>query len=336
MRTAVIGAGSWGTALALVLSDNGHEVALWDRNRERLLDMKERHVNERYLPGVALPDGIAYEPDAEKALAGAELAVFAVPAQHFARVFGDLSHYLGRDALAVNVAKGIDCGTLERLSEAASRIRPEGRYAVLSGPSHAEEVGRRLPAALVSSSVSDEDAEAVQTAFMNSVFRVYTNTDLAGVELGGALKNIIALAAGISDGLGCGDNAKAALMTRGLTEMIRLGMRMGADPNTFSGLSGMGDLIVTCGSVHSRNRRCGMLIGQGVSPDDAVKQVGMVVEGMYTAKAAAALSGKLGVEMPITEALCGVIDGKASAEDALGMLMGRKKKHENEDILRTL
>ena len=295
MKAAVIGAGSWGTALALVLSDNGHEVSLWDRNPQRLSETAERLENTRYLPGVRLPESMLFVPEAEEALKGADLAVFAVPAQRFSEVYEHFSCFLEPSALAVNVAKGIDVKSLKRLSELAEEIRPGGRYAVLSGPAHAEEVGRRLPAALVAASENEKDAKAVQDAFMNRVFRVYTASDVTGVELGGALKNIIALAAGISDGLKLGDNAKAALMTRGITEMTRMGTRLGADPNTFSGLSGIGDLIVTCGSIHSRNRRCGMLIGQGVEPSEAVKQVGMVVEGIYTAEAAVSLSDKLGV-----------------------------------------
>ncbi len=332
MRTAVIGAGSWGTALALVLSDNGHEVSLWDRDPERLASMAEKLENTRYLPGVELPQSMGFTADAEEALKGAELAVFAVPAQHFAGVYERFSGFLDPAVLTVNAAKGIDVKTLKRLSELAEEIRPGGRYAVLSGPSHAEEVGRRLPAALVAASYREGDAAAVQDAFMNRVFRVYSASDVTGVELGGALKNIIALAAGISDGLRLGDNAKAALMTRGITEMIRMGTRLGADPNTFSGLSGIGDLIVTCGSVHSRNRRCGMLIGQGVRPAEAVEQVGMVVEGIYTARAAVSLSEKLGVEMPITRSLYSVTEGEISPRDALAALMERRRKNENEDI----
>ncbi len=332
MRTAVIGAGSWGTALALVLSDNGHEVSLWDRDPERLASMAEKLENTRYLPGVELPQSMGFTADAEEALNGAELAVFAVPAQHFAGVYERFSGFLDPAALTVNAAKGIDVKTLKRLSELAEEIRPGGRYAVLSGPSHAEEVGRRLPAALVAASYREGDAAAVQDAFMNRVFRVYSASDVTGVELGGALKNIIALAAGISDGLRLGDNAKAALMTRGITEMIRMGTRLGADPNTFSGLSGIGDLIVTCGSVHSRNRRCGMLIGQGVRPAEAVEQVGMVVEGIYTARAAVSVSETVSVEMPITRSFYRVTEGEISPRDALAALMERRRKNENEDI----
>ena len=336
MKTAVIGAGSWGTALAAVLASNGHEVAVWDRNSERLAEMRLCRENKRYLPGAVLPSSIEYFENARDALANAKLAVFAVPAQHFAEVFPAFCGFLCDDAVAVNVAKGIDCATLKRLSKIAEDHIPQERFAVLSGPSHAEEVVKQLPAAVVAASKSLKTAEFVQDAFMNGAFRVYTSCDVAGVELGGALKNIIALGAGISDGIGFGDNTRAALMTRGITEMVRLGAAMGADVSTFSGLSGFGDLIVTCSSVHSRNRRCGLLIGQGMKPDEAVKSVGMVVEGIYTAKAAQALAVKYGIEMPITQAVNDIVSGRISAKDAAALLMNRKKKHENEELLKTL
>ncbi len=240
--------------------------------------------------------------------------------------------YLKPEMVAVNVAKGIEQKTLLRMSQIAKEMLPELRYVVLSGPSHAEEVGRLMPTTVAVAAEELALAEYVQDIFMTDTFRVYTNTDVAGVEFGGALKNIIALGAGISDGMGYGDNAKAALMTRGMTEMSRLGVALGAQEGTFAGLSGMGDLIVTCTSMHSRNRRCGILIGQGVSPEAATKQVGMVVEGMFTAEAAWQLSRKAGVEMPITEAIYNVINGNIDAKKAVSALMTRRRKHEMEDI----
>ena len=222
--------------------------------------------------------------------------------------------------------------TLKRMSEIAFSMKDGLRYVVLSGPSHAEEVGRKMPTTVAVASANIEDAVAVQDLLMNDYFRIYTNDDVAGLELGGALKNIIALGAGIADGLGYGDNAKAAMMTRGIVEMERLGARLGAKPSTFTGLSGIGDLIVTCCSMHSRNRRCGILIGQGMKPEDAVKEVGMVVEGMYTADAAYRLSRQLGVEMPITEAIYNVVNGNIEPDKAVRALMTRSRKRENEEV----
>jgi len=231
----------------------------------------------------------------------------------------------------VNVAKGIEQKSLKRLSEIAEEAIPGVKYVVLSGPSHAEEVGRLMPTTIVAAAEDLELAEYVQDIFMTEALRIYTNTDVVGVELGGALKNIIALGAGISDGMGFGDNAKAALMTRGMTEMSRLGVALGASEETFAGLTGMGDLIVTCTSMHSRNRRCGIMIGEGMEPAEATKRIGMVVEGMFTAEAAYELANKVGVEMPITEAIYGVIQGTVNAREAVTALMTRQRKHEKED-----
>ena len=231
----------------------------------------------------------------------------------------------------VNVAKGIEQKSLKRLSEIAEETIPGVKYVVLSGPSHAEEVGKLMPTTIVAAAEDLELAEFVQDIFMTEALRIYTNTDVVGVELGGALKNIIALGAGISDGMGFGDNAQAALMTRGMTEMSRLGVALGAKEETFAGLTGMGDLIVTCTSMHSRNRRCGIMIGEGMTPQDAVAHVGMVVEGMFTAEAAYELAKKVGVEMPITEAIYGVINGRVNAREAVTALMTRQRKHEKED-----
>lgn len=236
--------------------------------------------------------------------------------------------FLDNDKVIINVAKGIEQNTLKRLSEVAYELRKDVKYAVLSGPSHAEEVGRKLPTTVAIASEDTEIAKYVQDLFFTDRFRTYVNDDVVGVELGGALKNIIALGAGISDGMGFGDNAKAALMTRGLTEISRLGIALGAKQETFAGLTGMGDLIVTCTSMHSRNRRCGIMIGEGLSPVEATEKIGMVVESMFTTKAAYGLAKKVGVEMPITEKIYEVINGELKAADAVEILMGRERKNE--------
>ncbi|MDD6043574.1 MAG: NAD(P)H-dependent glycerol-3-phosphate dehydrogenase [Eubacteriaceae bacterium] len=329
MKTiGVIGAGSWGTALALTLSNKGHNVKITDVNAEHLKEMRNNRENVRYLPGIPFSDNLHIVESTEEALEDADVALFSAPAQHFRSAFENAIPYITEDMIVVNVAKGIERGTLMRLSEIAELLMPGVKYVVLSGPSHAEEVGRAMPTTVVAASDDIGLAEKVQDIFITDRFRVYTNDDVCGVELGGALKNIIALGAGISDGIGFGDNAKAALMTRGITEMCRLGKALGADINTFSGLTGVGDLIVTCTSMHSRNRRCGIMIGEGVPPSEAVEKVGMVVEGMFTAEAAYELAMKVGVEMPITECIYNCINNKISAKDAVSILMGRDRKNE--------
>ena len=333
---AVIGAGSWGTALAKLLALNGHSVRMWDVDEAHLKEMQQARENVRYLPGIQLPDGLEICLQERDCLSGADLVLFGVPAQHFRVAFQKALAMMPEDAIVVNVAKGIEQASLMRMSEIAYSVKPSVRYVVLSGPSHAEEVGREMPTTVAVASRDKELAGKVQDIFMNDFFRIYTNDDVAGLELGGSLKNIIALGAGIADGLGYGDNAKAAMMTRGIVEMTRLGVTLGAKPETFSGLSGVGDLIVTCCSMHSRNRRCGILIGQGMDPKEAVKEVGMVVEGMYTADAAYRLAKKLGVEMPITEAIYRVVNGEVSAQDAVYALMTRAKKGENETLAKDL
>ena len=324
----VIGAGSWGTALAITLAGKGHRVRMCDINKEHVAEMKEHHENVRYLPGIKFPENLIVVDTTEEALQGADMALFSAPAQHFRSAFEQAIPFLEDNMIIVNVAKGIEQGTLMRMSEIAKILKPDAKYVVLSGPSHAEEVGRKLPTTVAVASDDMALAEEVQHIFMTENFRVYTNDDVCGVELGGSLKNIIALGAGISDGIGFGDNAKAALMTRGITEMCRLGAALGADPATFSGLTGIGDLIVTCTSMHSRNRRCGIMIGKGMKPEDAVKKVGMVVEGMFTAEAAYELAQKLNVEMPITELIYKCIKGQVTPKDAVTMLMTRDKKNE--------
>ncbi len=330
---AFIGAGSWGTALAVHLATKDCECRMWDADAAHLASLRDNRENLKYLPGVKLPDAIHICMEEPEIFEGADVVVFSVPAQHFASAFEKALGYLPKDAVIVNVAKGIDQKTLRRMSEIAFDIKPDARYVVLSGPSHAEEVIVGLPTVVAVAARERALAEQIQEIFMDERLRIYTNDDIIGVELGGSLKNIIALGAGISDGLGYGDNAKAALMTRGITEMRRMGIKLGADPKTFSGLSGVGDLIVTCCSMHSRNRRCGILIGQGMDPRQAVKEVGMVVEGIYTADSAYRLAQKIGIEMPITEAIYNTINGKISAKDAVAQLMGRSRRHENDIII---
>lgn len=304
MKTiGVIGAGSWGTALALTLAGKGHDVRICDVDASHIEEMKAHRENVRYLPGIPFPENLKIVDDSAEALDGADIALFSAPAQHFRSAFEHAIPFLEDNMVVVNVAKGIEKGTLMRMSEIAKILKPDVKYVVLSGPSHAEEVGRAMPTTVAVASDDRKLAEYVQDVFITDRFRVYTNDDVCGVELGGALKNIIALGAGISDGIGFGDNAKAALMTRGITEMSRLGVKLGAKEETFAGLTGVGDLIVTCCSMHSRNRRCGIMIGEGIKPSEAVEKVGMVVEGMFTAVAAHDLAEKVGVEMPITECI---------------------------------
>ncbi len=333
-KIAVIGAGSWGTALSVSLSGNGHTVKLWDVNQEHLKELSENRENKRYLPEVKLPDSLQIAYTVEEAIEDADIVLFSAPAQHFRSALSGALPYLKPEMVLVNVAKGIEQKSLKRLSEIAFEKLPHARYVVLSGPSHAEEVGRAMPTTLVSASEEIEVAEYIQDVFMSDRLRIYTNSDVIGVELGGALKNIIALGAGISDGMGYGDNAKAALMTRGITEIARLGVKLGADLSTFSGLTGIGDLIVTCTSMHSRNRRCGILIGEGMKPSEATQKVGMVVEGMYTTEAAYELAQQVGVEMPITEQIYHVINETTDAREAVTSLMTRQRKHETEELFK--
>ena len=282
----------------------------------------------RYLPGIKFPDTLNVKDSVKETLEGRDIVLFSAPAQHFRSALTGAKEYLTKEMVVVNVAKGIEQGSLMRMSEIALEIAPDMKYVALSGPSHAEEVGKAMPTTVAVASTNPEYAKYIQEEFSTERFRVYTSDDVVGLELGGALKNIIALGAGISDGMGFGDNAKAALMTRGLAEMKRLGLKLGADPQTFLGLAGVGDLIVTCTSMHSRNRRCGIMIGEGMNPKEATEKVGMVVEGMFTAIAAKELAMKVDVDMPITESINDVIDGKISAKEAVEYLMGREKRHE--------
>lgn len=338
-KICILGAGSWGTAQAVLLSKNTSRVFLWGRLEDGLEEMAQFRENRRFLPGVSLPQNIALIMDLEEALEGSDLVVCAVPSQVLRSVLIKIKDLLPPEACLVNTAKGIEIETGMRLSQVAEDVLGEEirqRFAVLSGPSHAEEVARDIPTAVTVASYYRTTAIYVQDAFMSPMFRVYTNPDVAGVELGGALKNIIALAAGIVDGLGYGDNTKAALLTRGLTEITRMGEAMGGNPRTFSGLSGMGDLVVTCSSRHSRNRLAGELIGRGRSLKQALKEVGMVVEGAPTTKVTHRLAGELNVEMPIISACYRTLYLEQSPHEGLEILMSRRKKHEVEEIAENL
>lgn len=327
-KVTVIGSGSWGTALAVMLAKHGHEVTIWSRRQDAVDELLERRTNEKYLPGVAIPAGIHATADREQAVAAAEIVILAVPSRAVRQTAADFAPYLKKGQVLVNVAKGLEEGSLLRLSEVIRECVPQCEVCVLSGPSHAEEVARDIPSACLIASENEETAKLVQREFMNPRFRLYTNTDMVGVEMGAALKNIMALAAGMSDGLGFGDNTKAALMTRGMAEMQRLGIAMGGKAETFSGLSGIGDLIVTCTSMHSRNRRAGILLGQGKSLAETLETVQMVVEGVNTVQAACQLAGRLGVSMPITEAIHDVLFGGKDVADAVLELMTRDGKAE--------
>ena len=327
-KIGIIGSGTWGTAIAVLLKNNGHEVTLWSAIPAEIEEMAKTRTHKN-LPGVTLPDGIIYTADLEAAMKDKNLLVMAVPSVYVRSTAQKMKPFCKDGQLIVDVAKGIEEGTLYTMSQIIKDELPMAEAAVLSGPSHAEEVSRGLPTTCVAGAHSKAAAEYVQSLFMSPVFRVYTSPDMLGIELGGALKNVIALAAGTADGLGCGDNTKAALITRGIAEITRLGTVMGGKPETFSGLTGIGDLIVTCASMHSRNRRAGILIGKGYTMDEAMKEVKMVVEGVYSAKAALKLAEKYHVTMPIVEQVNEVLfDGK-SAKDALAELMLRDKRMEN-------
>ncbi|MFD2679519.1 NAD(P)H-dependent glycerol-3-phosphate dehydrogenase [Bacillus seohaeanensis] len=336
---AVIGAGSWGTALAMVLADNQHLVRLWGHKKEQIDEINHHHTNEKYLKNVQLPPRIKGYTSLSEALQGVELIILAVPTKAIREVLGNVQQVQQSPLTVVHVSKGIEPDTLLRISEMIEDVM-EGNnlkdVVVLSGPSHAEEVSLRHPTTVTVSSKNMKAAEEIQDLFMNQHFRVYTNPDEIGVEIGGALKNIIALAAGIIDGLGYGDNAKAALITRGLAEIARLGTKMGANPLTFSGLTGIGDLIVTCTSVHSRNWRAGNMLGKGQNLEDVLANMGMVVEGVRTTKAAYQLAKRFDVKMPITEALYSVLFSNVEASVAADALMGRMKTNEMEDLVNIL
>lgn len=327
-KISILGAGSWGTALALLLCHNGHEVMLWSALEDEVNMLREKREHTSKLPGVRLPENIEITFDLEKTLAAPDVAVLAVPSPFTRSTAAQMAPFVRDGQKIVNVAKGVEENTLMTLSEIIEQEIPNADVCVLSGPSHAEEVGKGLPTTCVVSSHTKETAEYLQSIFMSPVFRVYTTPDILGVELGGALKNVIALAAGTADGLGYGDNTKAALITRGIAEISRLGVKMGAKAETFYGLSGIGDLIVTCASVHSRNRKAGYLMGKGYTMKEAMDEVKMVVEGVYSAKAAKSLAEKYEVEMPIIDEVNKVLFEGKSASDAVSDLMLRDKKVE--------
>ncbi|MEC2056732.1 NAD(P)H-dependent glycerol-3-phosphate dehydrogenase [Peribacillus psychrosaccharolyticus] len=334
-KAAVIGAGSWGTALAMVLADNGHEVRLWGHKEAQIEEINTHRTNHKYLPDIKLPQGITGYSSLDSALRDLDIIILAVPTKAIRDVLKDIEQVSQQPLTVVHVSKGIEPDSLMRISEMIEADMSSSMLkdlVVLSGPSHAEEVSLRHPTTVAVSSKNMIAAERIQDLFINQYFRVYTNPDIVGVEIGGALKNIIALASGITDGLGYGDNAKAALITRGLAEITRLGSAMGANPLTFSGLTGIGDLIVTCTSVHSRNWRAGNLLGKGQKLDEVLTNMGMVVEGVRTTKAAYQLAQKYEVDMPITNALYGVLFAGKDVKDSVDLLMNRDKRSEMEDL----
>jgi glycerol-3-phosphate dehydrogenase (NAD(P)+) len=334
MNIGVVGAGSWGTAIGVLLSKKGYDVKIWDRNKDLINEINVSHQNIKYLPGIDLSENIIAVEALKDCIADSSILVMAVPSHAVRSACEGMKDLINNEHVFVSLAKGIENESLKRISEIIEEYFPQNRIAVLSGPSHAEEVSRDIPTTVVSTSKCLETAELVQDVFITPKFRVYTNPDIIGVELGGAVKNIIALAAGISDGLGYGDNTKAALMTRGITEIARLGVAMGADPLTFAGLSGIGDLIVTCTSMHSRNRRAGILIGKGKSIEEAQEEIKMVVEGINTTRSTYELSKKIGVEMPITEELYNVLFMEKDPKTAVAELMLRDRRHELEEVVR--
>lgn len=325
----VIGAGSWGTALALLLSKNGHKVTVWSIMEQEIEMLSKEREHKDKLPGVKLPDDMEFTTDLEDTVKKSEVLVLAVPSPFTRETSKNMAPYVKEGQIIVNVAKGIEENTLMTLSEIIEEEIPQAEVAVLSGPSHAEEVGRGIPTTIVVGAKKKKTAQYLQNIFMNKVFRVYISPDVLGIELGAALKNVVALAAGIADGLGYGDNTKAALITRGISEIARLGTTMGGRWETFTGLTGIGDLIVTCASMHSRNRRAGILIGKGYTMEEAMKEVKMVVEGVYSAKAAMGLAEKYGVQLPIIEQVNEVLFNGKSAAEVVESLMLRDKKVEN-------
>lgn len=329
-KVAVLGAGSWGTALSIVLSDNGHDVNLWTHKKEQADSINTTHKNEKYLE-IMIPEKIKAFHNMAKAVEGAEAIILVVPTAAMREVCQELNGCLKQRVTIIHASKGIEPVTLKRVSEMISEEMDDYAYediVVLSGPSHAEEVAKRQPTTVTVSSLDQDHANIAQDLFINESFRVYTSQDLIGIELGGALKNIIALGAGISDGLGFGDNAKAALMTRGLAEISRLGTALGANPLTFLGLPGVGDLVVTCTSVHSRNWRAGHLIGSGKKLDEVLDIMDMVVEGVRTTEAAYQIAAEQQIEMPITTAIYDVLFNDKDPKEVVGNLMNRTKREE--------
>lgn len=328
----IVGAGSWGTALAVLLANNGHDVTVWSYNSSEVLELSHSFENKMKLPGVIIPSSVSFTDDVAFAVKNKDVVITVVPSIHIKNTAKLIAPYISEEQVIVNASKGIDSKTLMTISEQIQTEIPNVQVAVLSGPSHAEEVGKGLPTTCVIGANSESVAQSLQGIFMSDVFRVYTSTDIVGIEVGASLKNVIALAAGIADGLGYGDNTKAALITRGIAEITRLGIKMGGKPETFAGLAGIGDLIVTCASQHSRNRRAGVLIGQGYSAEEAMKEVNMVVEGVYSARAALALAKKHGESMPIVEQINEVLFNNKNPEIAVKELMLRDCRPEHQNL----
>ena len=331
-RVGVIGAGSWGIALAVVLAKNGHQVTVWSIIEDEIAMLKEKHEHVDKLPGVKLPESMEFTTDLEQAVRTSDMLVLAVPSIFTRSTAKSMAPFVKDGQIIVCVAKGIEETTLMTISDIVEQEIPNADVAIMCGPSHAEEVGVGLPTTVVAGARTKATAEKVQDVFMDEVFRVYTSPDVLGMELGGSLKNVIALAAGVADGLGFGDNTKAALITRGIAEISRLAIAMGAKAETLAGLTGIGDLIVTCASKHSRNRKAGMLIGQGYTMEEATKEVKMVVEGIYSAKAARALAQKYEVDMPIIDIVNQVLFENMSAKEAVVELMEREKRSEHDSL----
>lgn len=328
---SVIGSGSWGIALAALLEKNKHNVTVWSASKQKIAMLKEKHEIPN-LPGVVLGQGVLFSADDSASVRGQDLIVMSVASSYTREIAHRLSSLVASGQKILNVAKGIEANTLMTMSQIIEEEIPLADVAVMSGPSHAEEVGRGVPTTIVVGAKSKSTAEYIRGLFMNEVFRVYISPDVLGMELGGSLKNVVALAAGIADGLGYGDNTKAALITRGITEIARLGTAMGGKFETFCGLTGIGDLIVTCASMHSRNRRAGILIGQGKSYEEAMAEVGMAVEGVHSARAAMELARKYKVQLPIIEQVNEILFAGKSADQAVKELMLRDKKLEVSDL----
>lgn len=328
----IIGAGSWGIALATLLYHNGNEITVWSILEDEIKMLQKEREHKDKLPGVKLPQDMVFTTNLEEAVKGKDFLVLAVPSPFTRSTSAKMKEFVSDGQIIVNVAKGVEETTLLTLSQIIEEEIPQAEVAVLSGPSHAEEVGRGIPTTIVVGARKKKIAEYLQNKFMSDVFRVYISPDVLGIELGAALKNVVALAAGMADGLGYGDNTKAALITRGIAEISRLGIAMGGKKETFSGLSGMGDLIVTCASMHSRNRRAGILIGQGKTMQEAMNEVKMVVEGVYSAKAAMGLAKKYNVSMPIIEQVNMILFEDKPVSEAVKDLMLRDKKIENSEI----
>lgn len=329
-KVSVMGAGAWGIALAIVLRNNNNDVTIWSKLENEVNMLKNERENSISLPGIKLQDDIKITTDLRETVKDTDIIVMAVASRFTRQTAAAIRDMVKPGQIIVNVSKGIEDVTFMTLTDVIKDELPCVEVAALSGPSHAEEVGKGIPTSVVVGAYSKETAEKIQNVFMNNVFRVYTSPDVLGIELGGSLKNVIALAAGMADGVGCGDNTKAALITRGIAELSRLGLKMGADEKTLGGLSGIGDLIVTCASMHSRNRRAGILIGQGKTPDEAMTEVKAVVEGVYSAKAANNLAKKYNVSMPIVEQVNKVLFEGKDVKSAIMDLMGREKKSEIE------